>query len=84
MLVSIIKSIIIYVLEAIIKNKIFDIEELPWYKVFEKRLESLGGSIDELISEKERSIVLAQKILKDPFNSMFKNLEERVVENEGD
>lgn len=47
-------------------------------------LESLRGSRDELISEKECSIVLAQKILKDPFNSMFKSLEERVVENKGD
>lgn len=75
MLSSIIQPTLIYVLDAVSRNKGANMQDRKWYQVIEKKLELLGYSMNQLFNEDISSILLTQEILKNPLDRMFLELE---------
>lgn len=75
MLSSIIQPTLIYVLDAVSRNKGANMQDRKWYQVIEKKLELLGYSMNQFFNEDISSILLTQEILKNPLDRMFLELE---------
>lgn len=81
MLSAIIQPALIYVLDAVAKNKGTGMEAYKWYRVIEKKLEELNYSMNQLFNDDVNSVLLAQKILKNPLDRMFTELEGMINED---
>lgn len=82
MLSSIVFPSLIYVLEVMIGNSSEMYSSQQWYQVIEKKIESLGYSINQLKSQDVSSIVLAQAILDNPLERALKEIEEVILHND--
>ncbi|WJP97268.1 hypothetical protein [Macrococcus bovicus] len=76
LLSSIIFPSLVYVFESISKHGREPYENYKWFNVLEKKFSNMGFSIDQIISQEISSIVLAQKVLVDPLQRMFNEIED--------
>lgn len=82
LLLAIIQPALIYVLDVVAFNKGADMQDRKWFKVLEKKIESLGYSMNQLYSEDINSITLTQKILANPLERLYEELEGMVEQSD--
>jgi hypothetical protein len=72
---SIITPVLLYVFEAMEKTRGDELEEYQWYKVIIAKMESFGFEKEQLYNGEVTSFALVQKILENPLERMFSELE---------